>query len=82
MVTNHQPPTPGEGQLAVHVRQLRNDSSLGAHVPQSRGVDLGASVHHSSDNPLGERGSQYNDAEGPLTFFDPASLAAEMTSPS
>ena len=77
MVTNHQPPTPGEGQLAAHVRQLGNDSSLGAHVPQSGGVDLGASAHHSSDNPLGEGGSQYNDAEGPLTSFDPASLAAE-----
>ena len=77
MVTNHLPPTAGEGQLAAHVRQLGNHSSLGAHVPKSRGVDLGASMHHSSDNPLEDGGSLYNNAEGPFTSFDPASLASE-----
>ena len=70
VVSDHSPPTSGEGQLAAHAHQLGNDSSLGAHVPQSRGVGLGASVHHSSDNPLGEGGSQYNEEEASLTSED------------
>ena len=77
VVSDHLPPTPGEGQLVAHVCQLGNDSSLGAHVLQSRGVSLGASMHHLSDNPLGEGGSQYNEEEGSLKSFDPASPTSE-----
>ena len=81
-VVEDHPPDYGEDQLTAGVRQSGINASLGAGVPQLRGVSgLDAGVRQSSASSLGDGDSQAisndgNSSEG-STLFDPNNLKSD-----
>ena len=81
-VVEDHPPDYGEDQLTAGVRQSGINASLGAGVPQLRGVSgLDAGVRQSSASSLGDGDSQAisNDgnSSGGSTLFDPNNLKSD-----
>ena len=81
-VVEDHPPDYGEDQFTAGVRQSGINASLGAGVPQLRGVSgLDAGVRQSSASSLGDGDSQAisNDgsSSGGSTLFDPNNLKSD-----